>query len=334
LRTAQEALKKNSSRKIRRRYEKTRIISLLPEIEKAPIWSDDFILKCFVKDRHYYSQQEKLWLLLNFEEGQKTNEFWRFINTSFEFVTDGMLKDDRQVIVTGLRKLGIDILVKELEKGFVFTKNTPEIKEILERARKHKDLKKLKQFQPRKATIEGKEIIPFIRSLLNLVGINLEHKERARDEEGTLHRWYGLDNEKHLDPYRLAVFEGIDREKKTWLETEYLKPDWDHLKNTDTLPEEFMNRNRNEEVEHRISFEESIGESKTTFPVSGVGEVTYTYPDKHILIIVRKYAKYLKGELNLEDINYSKEALDKAVQVLADCECYPSVKKDLAPLFI
>ena len=246
-----------------------------------------------------------------------------------------MLKDDRQVIVTGLRKLGIDILVNELEKGFVFTKNTPEIKEILERARKHKDLKKLKQFQPRKATIEGKEIIPFIRSLLSLVGVNLEHKERARDEEGTLHRGFGLDKEKHLDPYRLAVFEGIDREKKTWLETEYLKPDWDHLKNTDTLPEEFINRskNRNDEVEHQISFEESIGETVDYFPVPG-GSISYKYPDKHILIIVKKYAKYLKGELSLADISYSKEALDKAVQVLADIEIYPTVKEKLAPLFV
>jgi hypothetical protein len=334
LRIAQEAIKKNSSLQIKRRYDKTKIITYLPDIEKEDIWSPDFILETFVKDRHCLSQHQKYWLLLNPEADAQINDFWHYTKTSKEFVTTWMLTNEQQIILKGLRKLGIDTLIKELEKGFVFTNKTPEIKEILTRARKDKYLKTLKQFQPRKATIKGIEILPFIRSLLNLVGVQIEQKDKTRGEDGIHHRWYGLNAKKHSDPYRVAMIDAIEKERKAWLETKYLKPDWDYLNATGKLPAEFNERSDDEDGEHQISFEESIGESKTTIPVSGVGEITYTFPDKHILIIVRKYAKYLKGELDLADINYSKEALDKAVQVIADCEIYPSIKEDLAPLFI
>ncbi|MBW4450820.1 MAG: bifunctional DNA primase/polymerase [Spirirestis rafaelensis WJT71-NPBG6] len=334
LKIAQEAIKKNSSLQVKRRYDKTKIITYLPDIEKEDIWSTDFILETFVKDRHCLSQHQKYWLLLNPEADEQINDFWHYTKASKEFVTTWMLTNEQQVILKGLRKLGIDTLIKKLEKGFIFTNKTPEIQELLNRARKDKDLKRIKQFQPSKATIKGIEILPFIRSLLALVGVQIEQKEKARGEDGIQYRWYGLNVKKHSDPYRVAMINAIEKERKSWLETKYLKPDWDYLKETGKLPAEFNERSDNEEGEHQISFEESKGESKISFHVDGVGQVNYTYPDMYILIIVRKYAKYLKGELDLTDINYSKEAVDKAVQVHADCERYPCIREDLAPLFI
>jgi hypothetical protein len=65
LEIAKEENKKNFNLKTKRRYEKTKILTALPEIENSDIWCEDFILKCFVKDKHCLSQYQRYWLLSN-----------------------------------------------------------------------------------------------------------------------------------------------------------------------------------------------------------------------------------------------------------------------------
>jgi hypothetical protein len=236
-----------------------------------------------------------------------------------------------------LRQLGIDRLIERLKEGYTFNKNSEDINAILTKARKHKHLKKLKKYCPGKPTSSKQEVVPFIKSLLALVGIKLKMEEQARNEQGIQERWYSLDRKAYHDIYRKEMLIAIEKQYHTWIEKEYIKPNWEYLKTEGTLPDEFKKVVKEQDIEigeQKVSFEESIGESGIGFTDSEEGYINYTFPDKHILKIVRKYAKYLKGELNLEDISYSKEALDKAVQVIADIERYPTIKEELAPLFV
>ena len=254
------------------------------------------------------------------------------------FVTKSMIKNEQQAILSGLRKLGIDTLIKKIESGYTFNKDTPEIQAILTLACQDKNLSKIKQFQPKKKTVKGTEVIPFISSLLNLVGIPIKHCEKARGEDGKQKHWYGLAVEEYYYcNYKSAMLESIERKYKEWLEKDYIKPDWDYLKKEGQLPDEFRKVMNDEEITantYNESIEELLQASSVTFTDKEEGLINYQLPDKHILKISKLYHEFLQGKRELNSIHYSEYAMAKATKLLKDAERYSAVKELLEPLLM
>ena len=238
--TANKASKKNPNLQTRRKIEKTFLLDRLTEIEESEVWNEEFILKCVVENKNFIKQQERYWLLNNYEFSEKHHEVdWSYESTA-DFFFNGRVAKMQHDKIKGLK----DLNVLSLE-GMEYHKDTSKIIEILSILMKRRDLQIAFNIQLWSETTDGKERLEIIGKLLNIVGLKNQYIGQKTLPDGRRVRHYKCvpvgtppppkkkkDEEEIEDKYdfltaRKAILEAIDKKQRKWIESPSALPAWD-----------------------------------------------------------------------------------------------------------
>ena len=187
--TIEEANKKakaTPNKATQRRIEKTRLLDRLPGIQHSEVWSADFIYHCQIKNREFIRQQERYWLLKNYEVSQKRHEsIWNHAALSEDFFSRRVSSMGHDTI-WALRELN---LLAFTEGDREYHKDSPEVISIVEVLRARGDIQlalRVSQVEPE--TVTGKERLRILNSLLNYVGYKTQcqKRKRVKTKKGTL----------------------------------------------------------------------------------------------------------------------------------------------------
>ncbi len=177
----EEANKKGRSspnKATQRKIEKTRLIDRLPGIKDSEVWSADFIYECHIKNRDFIRQQERYWLLKNYEVSQKRHEsIWNHAALTEDFFSRRVSAMGHDVI-WGLRELD---LLQFTEGEQEYHKDSPEVIALVETLRSRNDIQlalRISQVEPE--TVEGKERLRILNNLLSHIGYKTQPTQRLR----------------------------------------------------------------------------------------------------------------------------------------------------------
>ncbi len=188
----QKAKSNNLNLETQRRIEKTRLLDRLPGIQNSEIWSPDFIYHCHIKNREFIKQQERYWLLKNYEVSQKRHEsIWNYLATNEDFFSRQVSAMGHDVI-WALRELNILSFIDERE----YHKDSPEVMTLISTLRQRRDIQlalRINKLEPE--TEQGKERLRILNGLLNLIGYKTKftRKPRIKTDIGTIRmRFYAI----------------------------------------------------------------------------------------------------------------------------------------------
>ncbi len=164
------------------------VLSKLPGTKNTPIDTLEFYHKVLVKDRTYIRDAERYWLLFHPEVSRLFQERkWESISLRLLKYPDQWIHEQRAVHspLRALTALGIPQLIAS---GKEFHKDSPEIKELLNKSRKEKIITLLGKRPP------GKKANPiaYLRSLLGLLGAKLSCVKRGQTSNGERIRLYKI----------------------------------------------------------------------------------------------------------------------------------------------
>ena len=238
--TANKASKKNPNIQTRRKIEKTFLLDRLTEIEESEVWNEEFIWKCVVENKNFIKQQERYWLLNNYEFSEKHHEVdWSYESTA-DFFFNGRVAKMQHDKIKGLKE--IDIIRLE---GMEYHKDSPIILEILQKLRDSRELRIAFNIQLWSETTDGKKRLEIIGKLLNIVGLKNQSVGQKTLPDGRRARHYKCvpvgtppppkkkkDEEEIEDKYdflaaRKAILEAIDKKQRNWIDSEKALPVWD-----------------------------------------------------------------------------------------------------------
>ncbi len=217
LEDAEKAKNKSDSIRVKRAVKKTKILFSNPGIQDTEIWTANYIYECYVKDKNWRYNLDKFYLLFNPEVSAKKADADRYFKFTSQFVNKNQIIKDLEINLKGLRSLGIDELIKSLEKGLELHKDSPEVTKIMDLAR----AKKLFGFRPMPETVDKKENIGFIRVCLSKVGVKLKSTGRTIGEDGVRRQFYSLDFDDFNSEYRQVTLQCIGKYFDTWLAEKY-----------------------------------------------------------------------------------------------------------------
>ena len=249
--TVNKAKKKNPNLQVRRKIDKTFLLDRLPQIEESEVWNEEFILKCVVEtNKNFIKQQERYWLLNNYEFSEKHHEVnWSYESTA-DFFFNSRVANMQHDKIWALKELGILRL-----EGMEYHKDSPIILEILQKLRDSRELKVALNQKTWKDTTDGKERLDIIRKLLGIVGLKNQNTSKKTLSNGTRIIHYkcvpiGTPSKDSEDAYdfiaaRKAILEAIDRKQRKWIESEKSLPVWDE-KLKKELYEEWTQAAKNE----------------------------------------------------------------------------------------
>lgn len=203
---------------IQRRIEKTRLLDRLPGIEKSNVYSVDFIYERHIKNTQFITQQQRFYLLNNFEISKKRHEVnWFYTATAQDFFSARMKKISH-LDIWALKQLNVlQFLSGEWHKDL------PEVIAFINKARDPEIVSAL-NIQPRPDSAIGAERIEYISKLLSLIGLKFEKPEQ-KTIDGVRQRVYSISDELINSPDRLAVLEAIDKKMTLWM-AEKSQVDW------------------------------------------------------------------------------------------------------------
>ena len=206
------------------------ILDKLPGIENTAIWSVDFILEMFVKDRQKVQALEKCYYLNNPEDAKsKQQNLWAHIALNGDIFLPDVNSD--HLFSKALYYLGIPDLLNGEQVEFT----AEDFKSLVKRA-SHKKVVTALGFKP------GEDAIKYVQKLLKLVGARLVSIRRSRKDG--LARIYRLvtpcqpnpleknDHDSKLAAYSMAVYRGIDirhREMQARIEASEKVAAWDEF---------------------------------------------------------------------------------------------------------
>lgn len=221
LETAKKIAKSNPCKEVQRKIEKTFLIDRLPGIKDTKVWDTDFIVKYHLEDRDFINKQQRFYYLQNFEVSKKRHEAdWFYKSTQEDFFKSSM-KRTSHLTIWALQQLNIlQFLQGEWHK------DSPEVIELLEKARTNKDIQTALRIKPGVKTSDGKERIPFISSLLNIIGLKFSKPVRKELKNNNRIRTYSIAEETLNEPVRLAVLNCIEKKQTDWMESKKSKIDW------------------------------------------------------------------------------------------------------------
>ncbi|MBW4505652.1 MAG: hypothetical protein KME64_03965, partial [Scytonematopsis contorta HA4267-MV1] len=178
--------KSNPNKATQRKIEKTRLLDRLPGIKDSEVWSADFIYECHIKNRDFIRQQERYWLLKNYEISQKRHEsIWSHAALTEDFFSRRVSSLGHDVI-WGLRELG---LLAFTEGEQEYHKDSPEVITLVETLRSRNDIQlALRMSQVEPETVEGKERLRILNNLLNHIGYktNFTKRRNLRTDTGVI----------------------------------------------------------------------------------------------------------------------------------------------------
>jgi hypothetical protein len=224
-REEKEAAKKNNPGKTTaRRSSKTDILEKLPGIEDTPIYSVEFFLKYSVKNPDLLTKIDNGYLLQNPEIERQYNVKRESNKNLQEWHTRKTLINKRQDRLATLRELGVDKLILDLQSGAEITKNSEVVTNILKHCRKnHKKLDEMFAPPTPNPKKDGKEIIPFIRELLDFVGVHIKPTGRKQDATKIKVAHYSVVMKPDEQAELNTIMQCIERKHQAWIEKEVAK---------------------------------------------------------------------------------------------------------------
>ncbi|MGI2908950.1 plasmid replication protein, CyRepA1 family, partial [Tolypothrix sp. VBCCA 56010] len=181
---ANRKAKASPNKATQRRIEKTRLFDRLPDINLSEVWSDDFIYHCKIKNREFIRQQERYWLLKNYDVSQKRHEsIWNHAALSEDFFSRQVSAMGHDVI-WALRELKIlDFTTRSME----YHKDSQEVVNLVDALRNRKDIQRalcISRVEPE--TINGEERLRILSSLLNHIGYKTQflQKKNIKTDSG------------------------------------------------------------------------------------------------------------------------------------------------------
>lgn len=181
---------------------KALLVSQLPDINRNPLWSPEFI-KLVKYDKPNLIKQTELYYLLNnpdLAQQLAVEKYNRIFNRS-SIAAPWKLRQD-YLKVRALRDVGIyDFLDTAIANpDFTYTANSPEVTIILDKCRRRKNRDVL--------GMPGKDPIKFVNRLLRSVGVVTKAKKVKR--KGRTIWVYLIDREHLLSEERLAILQAIE----------------------------------------------------------------------------------------------------------------------------
>ncbi|WP_144238106.1 plasmid replication protein, CyRepA1 family [[Scytonema hofmanni] UTEX B 1581] len=175
---ANKKAKASPNKATQRRIEKTRLLDRLPGINFSELWSDEFIYQCKIKNREFIRQQERFWLLSNYDTSQKRHEsIWNHAALSEDFFSRRVSAMGHDAI-WALRELKIlDFTTRPLE----YHKDSPEVISLVNTLRSRNDIQlalRISSFEPE--TVNGKERLRILSNLLDYIGYKTQFAQRKR----------------------------------------------------------------------------------------------------------------------------------------------------------
>lgn len=208
---ANELAKRSPLKQVQRRIEKTRLLDRLPDIEKSNVYSVDFIYERHIKDRHFISQQQRFYLLNNFEISKKRHEVDWFYKATAQDFFGARMKKSSHLDIWALKELNVlQFLSGEWHKDL------PEVIAFIKKARDPEIVSAL-NMQPRPDSASGAERIEYISRLLSLIGLSFQ-KSQQKMIDGVRQRVYSISDELINDPDRLAVLAAVEKRMAQWME--------------------------------------------------------------------------------------------------------------------
>lgn len=238
---ANKKAKYSPNKATQRRIELTRLLERLPGIKYSPLWSENFIFACHIKNKHFIKQQERFWLLSNYDTSQKRHEsIWNHAALSEDFFSRTVSRMGHDVI-WALKELDI---LKFTQRTSEYCKDSPEVIALIDKLRSRHDIQlalHIDRLQPE--TGEGKERIEVLNGLLNFIGFknHFLERRRVRTEKGTVQtRFYavvpvgtpGKETEEQAEqPFDLlkareAILEAVEQRFTTWMQSDKSKISW------------------------------------------------------------------------------------------------------------
>lgn len=182
---ANQAAKCSPGKNVQRDIELTRLIDRLPGINEKPIWSVEYLLNCYVTDKYFINKQVKFWLLNNVDTSTKLHtRSWEYLLSSEFFYSPDHVKM-RHDVIWALNELGVLKLF-----GTEYHKNSPYIVEIVNLLRSRKDIQRALKLALPPPTVDGKERLEIISSLLDQVGLANVFSRRGKADDGVKRRFY------------------------------------------------------------------------------------------------------------------------------------------------
>ena len=235
---AREKAKSNPRKETQRRIEKTFLLDRIPGIQLSPVWTEDFIYECHVKNKDFINQQQRYYMVKNFEVSQKRHEAsWFYLATGEDFFSARVKKMSHDVI-WALKELNITQFI-----GKEYHKNSLEVINVIKELRERKDVQlALRIYHIKPETSDGKERIKILGDLLKFIGFkNLDTERKFVNNvrlwhyraEPTTIKPGGVkiikddEPEFDLEAARLAILEAIERKFTAWMESDKSKVNWE-----------------------------------------------------------------------------------------------------------
>jgi hypothetical protein len=192
--------------------------------KETPVWTQEFIANYHLKDKQYIAQNQRFYLLNNFEISKKRSEVaWYYRATNQHFFL-GQAKSDSHQPAWALQELNI---MQFLEGEY--HKDSPQVTELISKLRGRDDICRALNLTLKPPTEDGKENIATVAGLLGRIGLKFG-KAKQKLINGVKTRHYSIDNDVLNCPVRLAVLDAIARKFDDYLESETVaKIDWDNL---------------------------------------------------------------------------------------------------------
>ncbi|RUS93108.1 hypothetical protein DSM106972_097400 [Dulcicalothrix desertica PCC 7102] len=181
--TIEEANKKAKAgpdKDTQRRIEKTRLLDRLPGIQDSEVWSDCFIYNCYIEDHEFIRQQERYWLLSNYEISQKRHESsWNHVAFAEDFFGRRVSNMGHDTI-WALRELG---LLSFTQSDKEYHKDSHEVVGIVETLRTRADIRlalRINHLEPESE--DSGERFRILNNLLSLIGFKTKYTRKPNIE--------------------------------------------------------------------------------------------------------------------------------------------------------
>lgn len=177
---ANQKAKASPNKEMQRRIQKTRLLDRLPGIENSEVWGTEFILNCHLNKRQFITQQQRYWLLKNYDISQKRHE------SAWNYAALGEDLFSRQVsamghdVIWALHELE---LLKFTESNHEFHKDSESVIELVSKLRSRRDIQialRMTSVEPEK--VGGGERMRILSHLLDLVGYKTQFTQQLRIE--------------------------------------------------------------------------------------------------------------------------------------------------------
>lgn len=234
---AREKAKSSPRKEVQRRIEKTFLLDRLPGIEESEIWSDEFIYECHIKNRDFINQQQRFYMVNNFEVSQKRHEVNWFYQATNENFFSARVKRMSHDVIWALKELNITQFI-----GQEYHKNSSQVIDFINTLRKRQDIQlALRIYHLKPETSEGKERLEILGNLLNLIGFkntytgkkfveNIRLRHYKCETTAVVSGMRVINPEKpefDLEAARLAILKAIECRFSAWMESEKSQVNWE-----------------------------------------------------------------------------------------------------------